>query len=428
MNLATRDRGCGFALALQSLLNYGVEMHRLAMNHSLPMAALVALLSVQASAQSTDTSLVRRYEEEGQRALAEGRYPEAESAYEKLREMEPGIAEVRANLGLIYFEERKFELAVKELRGALKLKPGLTKTEALLSMALSEVGQYKEAVRGLEKGFHHSTDPELRRMSGLQLQRAYANLGQNSESVEVGLELARLFPDDAEVLYCNGKIFGNYAFLSMKKLSEIAPDSIWRRQSAAEAFQAQGSYDAAIAGYRSVLELDHRRPGIHYRWGQALLSRSRQTGSADDLAQALIEFQQELRIDPSNANAAYELGEAYRRSARMEDAQRFFERAIMYYPDFEEALVGLGSIFLEVNKPELALTHLQKAVILDPRDEVAWYRLARAQKLLGNVALQQKALAEFQRLHQKALQQAGVKEPKSPSEVSKQAIEPSAEP
>jgi tetratricopeptide (TPR) repeat protein len=392
------------------------------------MAALVSLLSVQASAQSTDTSLVRRYEEEGQRALAEGRYPEAESAYEKLREMEPGIAEVRANLGLIYFEERKFELAVKELRGALKLKPGLTKTEALLSMALSEVGQYKEAVRGLEKGFHHSTDPELRRMSGLQLQRAYANLGQNSESVEVGLELARLFPDDAEVLYCNGKIFGNYAFLSMKKLSEIAPDSIWRRQSAAEAFQAQGSYDAAIAGYRSVLELDHRRPGIHYRWGQALLSRSRQTGSADDLAQALIEFQQELRIDPSNANAAYELGEAYRRSARMEDAQRFFERAIMYYPDFEEALVGLGSIFLEVNKPELALTHLQKAVILDPRDEVAWYRLARAQKLLGNVALQQKALAEFQRLHQKALQQAGVKEPKSPSEVSKQAIEPSAEP
>src|ERR1700704_1328399 len=122
MNLATRDRGCGFALALQSLLNYGVEMHRLAMNHSLPMAALVSLLSVQASAQSTDASLVRRYEEEGQRALAEGCYPEAESAYEKLREMEPGIAEVRANLGLIYFEERKFELAVKELRGALKLK------------------------------------------------------------------------------------------------------------------------------------------------------------------------------------------------------------------------------------------------------------------------------------------------------------------
>src|SRR6267143_499192 len=81
---------------------------------------------------------------------------------------------------------------------------------------------------GVEKGFHHSTDPELRRMSGLQLQRAYANLGQNSESVEVGLELARLFPDDAEVLYCNGKIFGNYPFLSMKKLSEIAPDSIWR--------------------------------------------------------------------------------------------------------------------------------------------------------------------------------------------------------
>jgi tetratricopeptide (TPR) repeat protein len=146
------------------------------------------------------------------------------------------------------------------------------------------------------------------------------------------------------------------------------------------------------------------------------------------LAQALIEFQEELHFDPSNANAAYELGEAYRRSARIEDAERFFETALKYYPDFEEAHVGLGSILLEVNKPGLALSHFQKAVKLDPEDEVAWYRLSRAQKSLGNVALQQKALAEFQRLHQKTLQQAGMKEPKSPSEVSKQVIEPSAEP
>jgi hypothetical protein len=67
-------------------------------------------------------------------------------------------------------------------------------------------------------------------------------------------------------------------------------------------------------------------------------------------------------------------------------------------------------------------------VVINPEDEVAWYRLSRTQKALGNNALQQKALAEFQRLHEKTLQQAGIKEQTPTSEVTKQVIEPSAEP
>src|SRR3974390_1291229 len=71
---------------------------------------------------------VGRYGEEGKTALAAGRYTEAERAFEKLRQLEPGMAEIHANLGLIYFEERKFEEAIPALRQALKLKPTLSKT------------------------------------------------------------------------------------------------------------------------------------------------------------------------------------------------------------------------------------------------------------------------------------------------------------
>ena len=46
-----------------------------------------------------------QYSDVGQKALASGNYAEAERAYEKLRDLEPGIAEVHANLGLIYFEK-----------------------------------------------------------------------------------------------------------------------------------------------------------------------------------------------------------------------------------------------------------------------------------------------------------------------------------
>jgi Flp pilus assembly protein TadD len=77
--------------------------------------------------------------------------------------LEPGIAEVHANLGLIYFEEGKFGQAIAPLQRALKLKPNLAKTDALLAMAFSEVGRYREGLPGLEKCFRGSPDCEMKR-------------------------------------------------------------------------------------------------------------------------------------------------------------------------------------------------------------------------------------------------------------------------
>ena len=287
-----------------------------------------------------------KYSEQGQRALAQGHYAEAEAAFEKLRELEPGVAEVHANLGVIYFQERKFEQAVPALRQALKLKPTLPKTERLLAMSLSELGHYKEALPGLEKGFRRSTDPAIKRMCGLQLQRAYTGLRRDSKAVEVALELNRLYPDDPEVLYHTGRIFGNFAFLNMQKLAQVAPASVWRHQAEAEAHESQGSYDAAISEYRQVLSADPHRPGIHYRIGRTLLARSRQSNTPEDAAAAAKEFEQELQVDPSNANAAYELGEMHRKAGEFDEAQNFFEQALQHYPDFEEAHLGLAAVLM----------------------------------------------------------------------------------
>ena len=77
------------------------------------LAMFVAFLPLApAQAQAPDPELLGRYSEVGQRALAERRYPEAEQAYEKLRELSPQTAEVHAGLGLIYYQQRKFAPAV----------------------------------------------------------------------------------------------------------------------------------------------------------------------------------------------------------------------------------------------------------------------------------------------------------------------------
>ena len=389
----------------------------------LVLLAFTPFRSVSSVAQASNGAAVAQYSEAGQRALAEGNYPAAEEAFEKLRALQPNVAEIHANLGLIYYREGKFDKAVPALRQALKLKPALTKSETLLAMALSELGDYKEALPGLEKGFRHSTDSQVKRMCGLQLERAYLGSQLDHKAVETALEMDRLYPNDPEVLYHNGKVFGNFAYLSMRRLVEVAPSSIWRHQAAGEAQESQGAYAAAIGEYRQVLATDPNRLGTHYRIGRVLLARAQQASSAEDIASAMKEFEQELALDPTNSNAAYEIAEMHRKAGRFAEAQKYFEAALQHYPGFEEAHVGLAGALQGQQKNQEALRELNSAIVLNPSDEVAWYRLSQVQRALGNDADRQKALAEYQRLHEKTTAQNGIEAIASPREVTKQQVE-----
>jgi tetratricopeptide (TPR) repeat protein len=378
------------------------------------------LFSPAASLSAQGTQEEQQYSEAGQQALAAGHYDEAESDFKKLAEFDPQIAEIHATLGLIYFQQKKFDQAVPELRRALKLKPTLSKASTLLAMSLSETGEYQEALPGLEKGFQHAPDPATRRMCGLQLMRSYTGLQRDQDAVKVALELNQLYPNDPEILYHTGRVYGNYAYLTVHKLEMVAPASLWRHQAAAEALESQGSTNQAIGEYREVLKLDPQRVSVHYRIGRTLLARWQLNHAGDDREQAVHEFEQELQVDPGNANAMYELAEIYRQQNELDQAQQFFSSALKYYPDFEEAQVGLATTLIAQQKPDLALPHLQKAVTLNAEDEVAWYRLSQVNRALGNKDEQQKALAQFQRVRSQVAAQQGTT---PPEEVTKQVLQ-----
>jgi tetratricopeptide (TPR) repeat protein len=384
------------------------------------MVMLFLCPAAVAVAQDSQEEMLQRYFKAGQQALAAHHYDEAEGDFKKLLQIDPNIAEIHATLGLVYFQEKKFDEAVPELRRALELKPSLSRTTTLLAMSLSEVGQYQEALSGLENGFHKPSDPLTKRLCGLQLMRAYTGLQRDSDAVAIALELNRLYPDDPEILYHTGRVYGNYAFLTLHKLEVVAPTSIWRHQAAAEAFESEGSTNLAVGEYREVLKLDPHRPNIHYRIGRTLLARWQLNHAAEDKTEARGEFEQELQLDPGNANAIYELAEIHRQQNELDQAQQLFESALKYYPGFEEAQVGLATTLMAQQKPDLALPHLQRAVALNADDEVAWYRLAQVDRSLGNKDEQMKALAEFQRLRSQLAVQQGTS---TQGEVTKQVLQ-----
>lgn len=363
------------------------------------LVVLACLLRATASAQTPAADEIGRYAAEGEKALAERNWPAAVSAYEKLSELSPDTAEVHAQLGMLYFQLRQFGRAVPALRRAIELKPDLPGVDVLLAVGLSEVGRFEEALPGLRKGFEQTSDPAMRRAAGLQLQRAYNGLGQDQEAVEVALALTRSYPDDPEILYHAGRLVSNYAYLLTLHLFDVAPTSAWTHQASGEANESMGNYEAALEDYRKVLALQPQRPGIHYRLGRVQLARARPPVSAADAeVLAAQEFEEELRIDPTNADAAYELGELARKAGDLARARELFALAVEHYPDFEQGHLGLGRVLIAQGHPAEALPHLERAASLNPEDDVVFFQLWQAHRALGNVEEQRQARVEFQRL------------------------------
>ena len=355
------------------------------------------VLQQAAKAQSND-EVAAQLAQEGQQAMAQGRMADAQSSFEKLARLEPSVAEVHATLAAICFKQKKYEEALREVQTAQKLKPELPRLDSLMGLSLSELGRFKEALPKLEKGFKQSSDMVTRRMCGLQLLRAYTGLERDADAVETALALNRLYPDDPEVLYHTGRIYGNYAYITMEKLHDKAPGSIWMLQAQGEANESQKNYAAAIVAFNHVLEINPNRPGIHYRLGRVYLSRFRDEQKPEDRESAVREFKAERSVDPGNGNAAYEIANQEALAGNLDQAKVDYEQVVNRYPDFEEAMVGLAGVHLESGKPAEALPLLESATKLKPEDQVAWYRLAQAQRATGNRIAQEAAMAEFKRL------------------------------
>jgi len=350
------------------------------------------------TAQETSSSSPAQLAAQAQSALAHGDDAQAIPALEKLIKLEPGVAEIHANLGTAYYFSGRFADAAREYRQALKLKPALTNAHYFLGASLAEDGECERAVPYLEKDFPRVSDPPLKRTIGTDAVRCEMALGQTNRAAGLVPALNKQFPDDPDVLYLAAHVYSELATQASQRLLAAAPASYQAHRFNAEVLEMQGKLDDAVAEYRKVLSLNPHLAGIHYRMGWLLLA-----GAPDSakLGEARHEFEEELKIDPGNASAEYELGNMALESRQWDDAILRFRRAAASEPNFTEALIGLGKALVSAGRPQDAVAPLQQAVRFDPANPNAHYQLSFAYRRVGRDQEAGKELAAYREAHDK---------------------------
>ncbi len=383
-----------------------------------------------ALAQQNAQDEITRYSAEAENAMAAKNLPAAASALEKLSSLTPDVAQVHANLGLVYYMQNRYAEAIVAFQKAAKIDPALPKVNMLLGICLTGIGHYRDAVKLLEPAFRSSAKDQMGRVVGLDLLRACRALQEYSQADEVSTELLRRYPDDPEVLFHSSRLHGEQSLNLILRLVKSAPNSPWVPLTFAQINEDERNYDAAITQYRQALKLDPRLPGAHFSLGRVLLLSSSAPEIRDE---ALQQFRDELEIDPQNPRAEYEIGEVYRKQGNLNEALAHLVRATDLQPEFEEAQIALARTLANLHRPKEAIPPLLRAIRLNSTNEVSHFLLATAYGQTGDATGQEREMTLYGKYHvrpytnnaQGAFQiPPGLTSP----EVTPQTLDPSSQP
>jgi len=261
---------------------------------------------------------------------------------------------------------------------------------------LAEGGHCSDALPVLKRSIRQVADKELKRKVGLAGVHCAMTLNQVDSALEFLQVLAREFPQDPDVLYTEVHAYSDLSTRASQQLGQTASASPQAHELLAESYEAQGKWEDAEKQYRGILEHNPNLPGIHFRLGRLLLSRP--NPSATVAEDAKHEFEEELKIDPSNAGAEYVLGELARQNQLWDEAVTHFSKASKLDPQFGEAFLGLGVSLISLKRYTDALTPLETAVKLDPGNPDAHYNLATAYTRAGRKQDGEKEFAIHRRL------------------------------
>lgn len=152
----------------------------------------------------------------------------------------------------------------------------------------------------------------------------------------------------------------------------------------AHADQEAGRGEEAVADYRELLRLDPSISAAYNNLGRLYYNLGR-------FPEAVATLRQGLAIDPTLAPAKVMLGAAYLRLAQPKEALSPVEEGVRALPNDRFARLTLVRVLLSLKRPTDAVTQLNTLLAADPKDQEAWYLLGKV-----HLELSQQAFTEVQ--------------------------------
>jgi tetratricopeptide (TPR) repeat protein len=324
-------------------------------------------------------------------AMRQGNFGEAVAGFSSVTKQAPTFAEAHFNLGLAYEELGKPNEAIASLEKALVLKPRLHGANLFLGVAYYKLNQLDAALVAIKK----ETTAYPKEAGALMWLGVVELAKERPEDAAEALDkAAKLAPNDVDILYHRGRAHLLVSKNSYGKMFTADPKS-WRvHQVLAEANAEADHNTDAIAEYEEAIKLAPTQPGLHEELGSVYRN-------AQMPKEAVAAFSRELVIDPHNVLAGYNLAVLAVERGDGAQAKEFIDAALREKPDLHHADYILGRAEMQLGNDGVAMEFLRHATAIETDPEFlqqSWYQLGIAYRRLHRMPEAQQAMVTFQKL------------------------------
>lgn len=328
--------------------------HLVTTNPGDPSFVIDCLLRAAERADSTRAPRVRLAET----LLEQERLDEAEAAFHRVLQTEPGCARARLGLARLLVRRGSLDQSIKYLAPLTRVA-GCKKAARLL---LAEVyARQGEAARA---------EQERSVAADLPADAPWPDPFSDEVKKLVVGKHARL----AQAMALLDQKRGQEALQLAHQIDQDTPDLFWLLE--ARLRSKRRDYEGTVKAYRKAIELDQASPVPRLELASVLLS-------GDQTKEAAVMLRQLLRHNPLHGQALRALGECERRLGDHKQALEYLRLAATVMPGNAGVQRDLGAVLLAEGDLDGAVRHLGNASRLDPQDAKAKELLEQARQKKG---------------------------------------------
>jgi serine/threonine-protein kinase len=297
----------------------------------------------------------------GNSLLAQGKFGEAEPAYRKAIELRPEFAWAHNNLGIALLQRGRHVQAEATIRKAIDLEPNCAEAYINLGTALSAQRKVIAAEAAYRKAIELKSD----------LAAAYCNLGITLRFQGRHVEAEAAFrkaierdPKDTKSYFNLGDALDDLgrkaeAEAVFRKTTELKPDYAQAHNNLACVLNDLHKHGEAEAASRKAIDLMPDLAEAHYALGYALSGQGKH-------GEALSAYRKVIDLRPNFAEAYVNLGNSLLAQGKFGEAEAACREAIAVKSDLAEAYNMLGVALMQQARFQDAAASLKKAADLLP--------------------------------------------------------------
>ena len=269
------------------------------------------------------------------------------SKYKKAIEIEPKNPIHHYNLGLVLYQEKQSDEAIREFKKAVELKVHYASPHISLGIALRDAKHRPDAaIEEFDKAIKSDGCLALARyQKGAtlhDLKKFDEAVIEYEQAMKIDEKYAAPNYGRGHVLYCNRRDVDS-AIVSFVSASDLDRKNALYAFSSGVALFENGRLDEALTKLAQAVSLDRGNADFRDVLGEALLAQHR-------IEEAQRAFAHAIALNPRDAGAHDRLGRILRAQGKRHEAVENFRAAVGLAPDNWEYHADLGNLFSDIGE------------------------------------------------------------------------------